>query len=244
MSKESEHLEEGPTTEDTVADWVRNHGRTVLYSILMVVVVMFGAYRWSQSSSSQAHQDFISAELRLRQMREDVEGRQEALAELTELLDLHEELHSKYDGLIAHELLKDGQGEEARPYLESSIARSGKENGALHHSFGQTSILIANGQLDEALKGALKLREQLKASENEGLETLRVFNNLRTAFLYQGLDQPANERLAWATLRSESPWLLEPNGKLDPTQQAILSHFSEGAVMLADYVAMREKNLH
>lgn len=243
MTKHPEEEVEQATTETHVASWVQQHGKTVLYGIGIAVLAMLVIFRSAQSSNSQAQSDYVMAQHQVQQLAKTIDGGDAALDTLNDIIDRHDELRPKYEGEMAHYLLKQGKADSARPLLESSVARSQADNGALHLAYSQTSILIAEGKYQEALGQAEELQQAISDSGSSSYETLKFFNLLRIAILQQTLGNVDGERKAWEKLKLTASWMQEGPEGMPSKVAEIYHHFQAGNVGLMDYIQMRENRL-
>jgi hypothetical protein len=180
-----------------------------------------------------------------------LDKKQEGLEALQKAIKKHPELGSLYDQRIAQNLLIAKAPERAKVFLERGIKRFSQP---YYSEYAETSMHITEGNYQQALSEAIRLKEQMLSDESfwdKGRQTksfgstLFTFNLLRIAILCQTLENKSEERAAWKELKrfSDSE---EPYDKI-PSQEgykAVFSHFIVREMTLSDYIAVREKELN
>lgn len=148
------------------------------------------------------------------------------------------DLQRKYEPVIAQKLLDTHKIDQALAVAGRSLQRVKKEV-PLHAAYGETSLLIEQGNFQKALENAVALKEQMGTaylSELKAGSVLYVHNLLRIACLQQRLQNRPGEKSAWdeldAVLRSQSP-----------VSDLVLSSFTEKKIDLVHYIAERKKHL-
>jgi hypothetical protein len=139
-------------------------------------------------------------------------------------------LGRKYEAAIAQKLLNTEKIEEALALANRSISRV-QDEAPFHTQYARTSLLIEQGNYQQALENAVTLKEQLPAS----VSLLYAHNLLRIAFLQQELKNRPGEKAAWEELED----FLQTSAHAD----ILLSTFSDRHVDLAQYIAERKKSL-
>jgi hypothetical protein len=153
----------------------------------------------------------------------------DSLQKLQTILKKHPELHAKYDGAIAQALLSAQNPTEAAPYAERTLQRTQGETPAPYLDYASTTLLIANGKYDEALKAAQSLKS------NTEYPTLYAFNLLRIAFLNRELKNTQAEKAAWAEVKQ----LAEGTHavKISPVEmRRILSHYNTQGIPIESFI--------
>lgn len=148
------------------------------------------------------------------------------------------ELQKKYEGSIAQKLLDTDRLNEALVIANRSLNRV-KEEVPFHAIYAETSLLIEQGEFQQALQNAVALKEEMGSSylkEQKGGSLLYVYNLLRIACLQQELKNRPGEKAAWEELES----FLQTGNRLAHT---LLDNFSEKQVNLTQYIAERKKAL-
>lgn len=144
----------------------------------------------------------------------------------------------KYEATIAQNLLNTDRMEEALVMANRSIERV-KDEAPFHVTFAESSLLIEQGNFQQALENAVALKEEMGStfgSSDKGGSLLYIHNLLRIACLQQALHNGPGEKVAWEELED----LLEANTRLS---QLILGNFSSEEVDLSQYIQMRKKEL-
>lgn len=252
----SDTLEEHP-----VIQWAVANGKTLLYVFLGIVLGSILIFRFVSGGSAVSEADFLNAEKEYLLLAapsaegNDAGGQATALNALSRIMAAHPELHAKYDGLVAEILLINGENAKAREYATSAIKRTAPENDPFYTSYAQTTLEIADGKYEEALKAALSLKDQMTTQglalqdtpEKIQFSTLLYsFNLLRIGMLQQQLALHADELKTWdewkGLMRKSEEGSL-PN-YLDSQLFMSFNHLlSEGNTSFANYIEAREKIL-
>ena len=158
--------------------------------------------------------------------------------------DLKEAMHNipalkkKYEAAIAQKLIYANKLDEGLVMANQSIRRVKNET-PLHASFAMTSLLIEQGNFQEALEKAVALKEQMGTSflnPKKGGSLLYLHNLLRIACLQQELNNRPGEKAAWEELEQQLQTKNRP-------VQILLGSFTEASIDLTQYIAERKKNL-
>lgn len=229
--------------ENPSIQWLFEHGKIILYSILIALTLLFTIYRMNLAYTGHAEADYIEADNNFQLIAEapgsqEAAVQKEALEKLQLLMKRHPDLHTKYDGALAQILLNRGEMESAQEYANLAIARTTAANQPFYTKYAQTSLLIANQQYNRALEEALLLQEQMKTQESLGYsDILFAFNLLRIAFLQQQLDLKTDEVATW------QQWKEFASKSEDPALAQALTLFNEGTISLNNYIEAREQLL-
>lgn len=147
-------------------------------------------------------------------------------------------LEKKYEGTIAQNLLNTDRLNEALVMANRTLNRV-KEEVPYHVTYAESSLLIEQGDFQQALENAVALKAQMGQSFGEmdkGGSLLYLHNLLRIACLQQALNNRPGEMVAWEELES----VLESNAKVS---KIVLGSFSELEVDLTEYIKERKKAL-
>ncbi len=147
-------------------------------------------------------------------------------------------LERKYEPTIAQKLLSANRIDEALEMAGRSMSRV-KGEAPYHMTYGETSLLIEQGNFQKALEKAVALKEQMGNSflqEERGGSLLYAHNLLRIACLQRELNNGPGEKAAWEEVEK----LLETK---TPLSYKISANFSEKQVDLTQYIAARKKIL-
>lgn len=147
-------------------------------------------------------------------------------------------LQKKYEAAIAQRLINTHRLEDAVVMANRALLRV-KEEVPLHASYGKISLLIEQEKYQEALEGAVALKERMGTSYLEKEQTgslLFAYNLLRIAALQQKLKNKPGEKAALEELEA----FLKTEHK---SAKALIHTFSEDATNLSAYISERMKNL-
>lgn len=231
-------LEESPWVQ-----YLLLHGRNILYALLALIIAGIIVYQFTATREMQKETDYWTAEkdFRLLLNPSSEMAKNDPVNELKAMIDQHPQLHAKYDGRVAQILINRGELAEAMPFAQSAIARTHAINEPFYSDYAQTTLLIMQGQYDQALANAramqAKMIEQRKQVEPEQLEfgdTLYALNLLRLGILQQQLGLGDEELKTWQEWKSLS------QAKMLYLQQGL---FADGRVSLIDYINARESQL-
>lgn len=180
--------------------WVEKNGRMLLIALLALISLLFFLYRQTASKHSQAEQDYFQAANAIVQMKDPAKT-SEALADLQLILAKHPELNARYDGPIAEDLLVANNLNAAEPYAERTFQRVTSDMSPLYLQYAKTSLTIAAGKSEEALKEAFRLKGQLLDTNAKLFgPDLYLFNLIRIAMLERTLNQKEEEHKTWDEL--------------------------------------------
>jgi hypothetical protein len=141
-------------------------------------------------------------------------------------------LGKRYEGVIAQNLLNTERLDEALELANRAINRVESE-APLHSQYARTSLLIEQGNYQEALERSVGLKEQLLQEDAGSL--LYAHNLLRIAFLQQELKNRPGEKAAWEELEN----FLGASAHAD----LVMANFSDKNIDLTKYISERKKNL-
>lgn len=147
-------------------------------------------------------------------------------------------LQKKYEAVIAQKLINTDKLSEALVIANRSLMRV-KEEVPFHATYAMTSLLIEQGNYQEALEKAVALKEKMGSSfitEQKGGSLLYIHNLLRIACLQQQLKNRPGEKAAWEELEH----LLSTKSR---PAQMLQGSFSEKQINLSQYIAERKKTL-
>src|SRR4051812_22136928 len=95
-----------------------------IYGFLSVIVLLFGVQRFVASRTSHSEQEYVNAEADFYQLQSHDAQSESALTKLQQAIDLHHELHAKYDGAIAQSLIKLNHIAAAKEYATPALHRT------------------------------------------------------------------------------------------------------------------------
>ncbi len=235
--------------ENSPSKWVAlvgNYKRALVYTLLGAALLLFFAYRASASSHERRQNDFLQAEVDAMQIGMGQREGAPALARLQEILNRRKELHQKYDGRLAQQLLYQEERAEGVRLAKQALART-EGDAPYYASFAETSLVLADGLYDEALTRALSLDAQLKAEEARALDEreqpfgylLYLHNLLRIALLQQEIGNGSGEIAAWENLLQELQAVTPDAPLRDRARGHLFRAFRSGELTLFDYAKER-----
>ena len=225
-------------------EWMMENRQYIPYLFIALLAVIGIGYKLTSGSVAKAESNYQLAEGYWTQIQRNISEetgiakQEDAINNLRSIVAEYPELSSKYDGILAQLLLAHGESEAAMPYAEQTEKRTAQTQDPLFKEFSDTTLLIAEGKLEEALQRSLNLKKKLL--KQEGPPLLLPYSLIRIAMLHQGLGQDDLEVLAW------DEWNQYANGKgiQKPEPQilnTISSLFAEGDLSLDKYIEARKQ---
>lgn len=248
----SETLEENP-----IIHWILDNGKMLLYILVGLILLGILFFRLFLSSSTSSESDFINAEKEYmlfaapKSEENDSTNQQASLKSLDKMISAHPELNAKYEGSVAEILLIRGENTQAQKYAAPAIQRTVQENDPFYAPFAQTTLEIANGKYENALKQARDLKEQMVKIGQELKETpekipfstlLYSLNLLRLGMLEQQLGLSNEERKTWQEWKDIDRRSREgglPEYLDGPLFLSFENLLSEGNITFTDYIETR-----
>lgn len=208
--------------KDLWIEWLQEKQRNFFYGVALVVVIFFTTFQLVQKFNKPKPTNYLSANLAFeRWMIHDKD-----FESLETALSTHPDLNSKFGALIADKFIARNQGDKAKTFADGVFERV-IEQTPQHTAFAESSLLISQGKLSEALTQSLALKERLDQSS-----LLYGFNLFRLASLYRALDNHVQEIAALEQL--------EQYMQSNPKGGTILQQcFSEGKLTLSNYISQR-----
>lgn len=250
-------LEEHPFIQ-----WAVDNGKALLYALIGLFLVSILIYRFVSASYAASETDFINAEKDYLIFSSPTGKEVDAIAQagalnrLNKMISDHPELHAKYDGLLAEILLIRGENKQAKEFAESAIQRTSVENNPFYTSYAKTTLVITDGQYEQALKDAIALKDQMIKQGTELQDTpekiqfstlLYAFNLFRIGMLQQQLSLHAEELATWQDwkdLMNKSQNGTLPK-YLDSQLFVSFDHLlTEGNLTFDNYIESRERTLN
>ena len=124
------------------SDFFSRHATKLLYILVSLLLVLVLLYRIVSSSSANAERDYFNAEAAFSQLQFGMNDGEQPLDSLLEILNRHAELHSKYDGLLVHELLKKRDLSTAKELAQLTFNRVPSNVSSLYQDFSKATFLI------------------------------------------------------------------------------------------------------
>lgn len=217
--------------------WIKDHKKQISYGALLFCLFLVFLYRLFASQTAKAEENYLalaqSAAI-VNNPEAPAEKRAAALSDLRQLLESSPNLQAKYDGLIAEQLILEKKLDEAAPYINRTFARVKEEDSPYYIAYSKTSIALADGKKEEALKESYILRDKMlqvapaeRSTQFGGV--LYAFNQIRIALLEKGFQNKDAEKKAWQELQQMNG----PNSPVSISKQdfkRVMTHFdNEGA---------------
>jgi len=221
-------------SENPFVDWLSANKGSILVGLAVVLTLLLFASRFISSRNLNAEADFLQSQVLLTefQNRGAEMTESDSLPRLEDILSRHPDLHAKYDGLIAQELIIDREPAKARPFAEQSFQRTSQDGIDAYQDFAKTSLLVSEERYDQALIDTQQLKARMDQDTTHNFGNILYMANLvRLAVLYQATNKPAEEIAAWKAVED----YLKNNGDF--------ALFGEGQFTLNDYIKERTKVL-
>lgn len=181
--------------------WLIRHKQTLIWGVAALFALLLIVYKIMTMQATATEEDFLAAQTAFHQLQNTEASsskEKEQVSKLAMLINKYGELKPLYEGYLAQTLLIQGEPKEAAPLLRDIFQRTKKESLALYQKFSETSVLIAENQLPQALEETKKLNEELEAAKEESkISLLHAANLVRLAFLYGETGQPALAQETW-----------------------------------------------
>lgn len=248
-------LNELNTLTETVAEhpifqWIMKNSSNIAFGAMLAAALLFFGYRTSANNNSQAEIDYFNAQNDYQifagqnERPATAEGRDEALQDLKAILAKRPELKTKYEALIAQELLIQGKASEAQDHMNRVFKRTAADNLPLYTAFSKISLLIGQAEYATALEES-KALEQKIAGETSGHDaSLRIYNLLRIAILEQQLGNREGELEAWKNFKAYALNTETATSHGQQTASLLMQNlFAEGNASITSYIEAREAKL-
>jgi hypothetical protein len=216
--------------EHPAVEWLFKNKQTILYAIAALFIAIIFLFRFVSARTLSAEGDYFQAQNDMTQLQTNsLQASEVDLSRLEAILKRHPELQAKYDGLIAQSLLIDQEVQKAVPFAERTFQRLKNDPVGFYENYANTSLLIGEGQYEQAISQAQQLKGQMDQATEQAGSTLYVFNLIRIAMLHQQLNQVDQERLAWEALQNYQGNLdaVVATEKLFQTDSQSLSHYTD-----------------
>ncbi len=233
--------------ENFYSEWLTNYGKILLISIACLAVLLLIGLRLSFGSSGQQVADYLKAkkEFTLFQTA-DGEAQKEAFAGLQQLMQRLPQLHARYDGMVAQQLLLQNDVKQGVEYADLTLLRTDRDHLSYYSEFSRIALLISQGEYKTALDKTTQLKKKMieQPAPRPFGDILFAYNLLNQALLYQQLGNSVAEKEKWrelkryARLTDEAP----PTNLFNPQAFTdMLAQFEVGKVSLKEYIEFREK---
>jgi hypothetical protein len=216
--------------QTSLVDWIGKNGSKLIGAFFLLVVLFIAVFRWGVSSTGKSEGSFINASHYFSNFEKAIEENRgdEMHHALTALLSTMKEqpsLQAKYDGIMAQLLLATNEVEQALPLAKDTLKRTAADRLEDYRSYSETTLLMGQGKMEEALARAKGLQEKLLQGEKKEESLLIEYNLLRLAALEGQLGHKEEERIA----------LLE----WQKTGQQLGHAISSGGISLAQFISTR-----
>lgn len=212
--------------EHKFLDFLKRHWSKFLLCILAIACIFAWGERLFSKKKNRSQQDFLIANQIFERFQKGEPLALESIHTTESILKRHPELQPKFGPMLAMTYLAQRNPAKAAPYAKESLKHLPSGLPPFYKSYGETSLLIAEKNYQEAYGQAKLLDDQLKNTENAS-STLYAMNLLRLVSLESelGIEGPA-----WEELR------------IHPAYLSITSLFHEGSLTLEDWHLLRLNN--
>lgn len=155
---------------------LKKHGTKGVLGLLVVATVLIWGERLFGKKHGKNRQDYIVAAQVLQRFQQGERIELESLLNAEGIVRRHPELKASYEAMLARGFFEQNDPTKGAAYAAASLKRNETKLSAPYTAYAQTSLLIAEGKLDEALTEASRLQPP------EG-SILEAFNLLRIAML-------------------------------------------------------------
>lgn len=209
---------------DQWIEWLQDNHRRFFYGVTLVVASFFLAFQVFAKYHKTARSKPPAV---LQETFENWLVQGEAFEKLEEALKRTPELETRLGAMIADKFIVQNDGQRAEPFAEGVLRRVLRQTPE-HAMFAHGSLLIAKGELENALTEALSLKEQLDQST-----LLYGFNLVRIASLSRALECFAAEQ----TVLEELETFMQAH---QSAASILMECFHEGTTTLVDYIHERK----
>ncbi|MGA8164371.1 MAG: hypothetical protein WB791_05010 [Waddliaceae bacterium] len=239
--------------------WLINHRKTIAVLFVILFAVALIAYTLTTGKTTKAESNYLVAENSYTLLQSSLRGdpnptvRIDTLDTLKTITNTYPELQAKYDGFIAQLLLIQDKVEEAAAFAERALNRTAKDRLPPYADFTRTTLLIAQGRHEEALKQANALKnlmiQQATTFPDDGTaknfgDLLFAYNLFRIAMLNRLMGNAKQEKEAWEEWQSYAHAHNKKAAIINPEAFSQLSQqIGEGNFRLGDYIKEREQRL-
>lgn len=216
----------------------KDYQKIISYGFLLILLAIILLYRMLAGQTARTESEFIAlseASSVLSNPESSSEKRSSALNEMLPLLDRHLQLQAKYDGQVAEQLLIERKFNEASPLIERTFSRVKNAASPYAIEYAKNSILITQGNIQEGLKNAYALRENMLNDRPPHSGVLFSFNLIRIALLEKQLQNKDLELKAWDELK-EMANSSHPLKVSSQEFQRIMAHFDNEEASLNSFI--------
>lgn len=222
------------------------HWRKIIYGIATILVLVLGICLFF-FNTGHSEQNYLKAEMDFQQYLLSGSSDHAHFEHLQGILRQSPLLLQKYQALLAQELTKRGEWDQAQPYVTATIEGAVQIQPLLFEEYSQASLLIGQKKYKQALDISKNLNQILSTGfyeQNHSEYTLLgAYNLLRIASLEQEVGTPAQELQAWIDYKNfitKNKQYLRENSNSSDIFSPLQNNFLEGNVSLNDYITHRE----
>jgi hypothetical protein len=234
------NVDVGTEWSSQAIEWLSSNRKMIIWIFLAFLAFLIFAYRVAAARTLSAESDFFHAQTAFAQFQQANTYSQDSsassnLEELKAIMKRRPEIKPRYEGPLTQTLLIMNQPSQAQLFATDIFDRTQSDHLQLYQEYSQTSLLIGEEHYDDALQKTQKLQGILDQADENANQLLYVFNLIRLAMLYQQMNQPENELIAWEKLQNQ-PQRLE---SVLATSQVL----KVGQASLNEYIEERKKTL-
>jgi hypothetical protein len=237
------------------ADWITENTKTILLSLLTLILLSFFLFQVMGKFSSGKKSDYLEVQKAFNTWVAGETQDHKLLKNLEKPLKRHPELQAKFGNQIAQRLLSLGEVAKADAYAKASLVRAQDLTSPYYSRFSRNTLAISQGKYAEALEEAKLLKIDLEKDDAfwesrdpfvRSGTILYAYNLVRIASLQRQLGSKDGELQAWEELVRNAGWKSQPPDlkTYDPAAYALLEeNFTQGDITLLDYIEQRKKEL-
>jgi len=223
-----------------------DYRRYLPYLLFAVLALLAIGYRFAGGTAAKKETSYLVAENYFTNLQQAVgtgigiETIENYLDKLKEITTAYPSLQSRYDGTIAQFLIAMGRYEEAQPFAMRTLKRTAQDQLPIFNDFSKISLMIAKGNLAEALEEAQKLKKEMIQirNKNEGsFVSLFAYTLLRNAILQSKAGAPRKAEKAWTEWEKYASSIGNP--QLRDAVAKLEIALNEGKFTLNDYISLR-----
>lgn len=237
------------------AEWISEHGKSILYSFLTLIVVSFTLFQVTSKFSGRKKSDYLEIQRAFTAWISQEAQDHALLKNLEKPLGRHPELQAKFGTQIAQRLLGLGEASKANSYAKAAMGRARDLTSSYYSRFSKNTLMISEGKYQEALAEAKQMKADLEKDDPfwdrqdkmvRSGSVLYAYNLVRIATLEGQLGSKEGELKAWDELVQNAGWKgIPPQSKTyDPEAYSLLAqNFKQGDISFLDFIEKRKKEL-
>lgn len=237
------------------ADWISEHSKIILVSLLTLIVLCFCLFQLTGKLSGGKKSDYLEAQTAFSAWTSDESPSLKIPKALANPLNRHPELQAKFGTHIAQRLIAFGEKKNAGKYANAALNRSKDLKSPYYERFSRNTLTISQGKHLAALEEAKRLKSELQQDEAfwksrdnyvRSGAVLYAYNLVRIASLEREVGSKEGELKAWEELVQVSGWKGHPIDAKVYDQEAysfLAQNFTQGDISLLDYIEQRTKQL-